>query len=108
MLQKKRFGSDCGGTAGSHGSDRRDDQMSHQDEPIPHAANNDRAGGKLQDYETVADFVRILIRRGQGDIRHALEELRGLKGRGEFDPDAVFRGDRDGPIALSVFRFSRA
>ena len=66
MLQKKRLGDDCAGTAGSHGSDRRDDQMSHQDEPIPHTANNDRAGRKLQDYEPVANCVRISIRHGQG------------------------------------------
>ncbi len=52
MLQKKRFGYDCAGTAGSHGSDRRDDEMSHQDEPIPHTANDDPAGRKLQDYGT--------------------------------------------------------
>jgi hypothetical protein len=65
MLQKKRFGNDCAGTAGSHGSDRRDDQMSHQDEPIPHTANDGRAGRKLQDYEPVANCVRISIRHGQ-------------------------------------------
>jgi hypothetical protein len=51
MLQKKRFGDDCAGTAGSHGPDRRDDQMNYQDEPIPHTANDDRAGRTLQGYE---------------------------------------------------------
>jgi hypothetical protein len=39
--------------------------MSHQDEPIPHKANDDRAGRKLQDYEPVANCVRISIRHGQ-------------------------------------------
>jgi len=42
MLQKKRFGNDCAGTARSDGPDRCYDQMSYQDEPIPHAANHDR------------------------------------------------------------------
>jgi hypothetical protein len=42
MLQKKRFGNDCAGTARSHGPENRDDQVSHQDEPIPHAGNDDR------------------------------------------------------------------
>jgi hypothetical protein len=42
MLQKKRFGDDYAGTAGSHGPDRRDDEMSYRDEPIPHTANDDR------------------------------------------------------------------
>ena len=49
MLQKKRFGNDRAGTAGGHGSDRRDDQMSHQDKPIPHTKDDDRVGRKLQD-----------------------------------------------------------
>jgi hypothetical protein len=31
----------------------------HQDEPIPHTANDDGAGRKLQDYEPVANCVRI-------------------------------------------------
>jgi hypothetical protein len=65
MLQKKRLGDDCAGTAGSHGPDRRDDQMSHQDEPIPHTANDDRAWRKLQDYEPVANCGRLSIRHGQ-------------------------------------------
>ena len=69
MLQKKRFGNDCAGTAGSHGSDRRDDQMSHQDEPIPHTANDDRAWPKLKDYEPVANCGRLSIRHGQGAAR---------------------------------------
>jgi hypothetical protein len=66
MLQKKRFGDDCAGTAGSHGPDRRDDQMSYQDEPIPHPANDDRAGRTLQGYEPVANCGRLSIRHGQG------------------------------------------
>ena len=79
------------GTAGSHGSDRRDDQMSHQDEPIPHTANDDRAGRKLQDYEPVANCVRISIRHGhvrQGAnikaicvIRHATSSVSQLVGK---------------------------
>jgi len=36
MLQKKRFGDDGAGAAGSQVPDRRDDQMSYQEEPIPH------------------------------------------------------------------------
>jgi len=52
MLHKKRFGDDCTGTARSHGPDRRDDQMSDQDEPIPHTANADRPWPELQGYET--------------------------------------------------------
>ena len=65
MLQKKRFGNDRAGTAGGHGSDRRDDQMSHQDEPIPHAANDDGAWRKLQGYQPIANCGRLAIRRGQ-------------------------------------------
>jgi hypothetical protein len=65
MLQKKRFGDDCAGTAGSHGPDRRDDQMNYQDEPIPHTANDDRAGRTLQGYEAVANCGRLSIRHGQ-------------------------------------------
>jgi len=77
MLQKKRFGNDCAGTAGSHGSDRRDHQMSHQNEPIPHTANDDRAGRKLQDYEPVANCVRISIRHGHVGFRTELLATRG-------------------------------
>ena len=40
MLEKKRFGDDGAGTSRSHDLDDRDDQVSHQDEPIAHAANN--------------------------------------------------------------------
>jgi len=42
MLQKKRFGDDRAGTSRSHDPDDRDDQVSHQDEPIAHAPNDDR------------------------------------------------------------------
>src|SRR5579862_5632340 len=45
MLQKKRFGDDCAGTPRSHSPDRRDDEMSDQDEPIPHAATMAAVGG---------------------------------------------------------------
>lgn len=41
MFQKKRFDNDCAGTARRRGPDRRDNEMSYQDEPIPHAVNND-------------------------------------------------------------------
>jgi hypothetical protein len=42
MLQKKRFGDDRAGTSRSHDPDDRDDQVSHKDEPIAHAPNDDR------------------------------------------------------------------
>ena len=42
MLQKKRFGNDGAGTAWGDGPDRCYDQMSYEDEPIPHTANDDR------------------------------------------------------------------
>jgi hypothetical protein len=45
MLQKKRFGDDCAGTPRSHSPDGRDDEMSDQDEPIPHAATMAAVGG---------------------------------------------------------------
>ncbi len=71
MLQKKRYGDDCAGTAGSHGPDRRGDQISHQDEPIPHTANDDRAWQKLQDYEPLANCgARLSIRHGHAALPH--------------------------------------
>jgi hypothetical protein len=42
MLQEKRFGNDGAGTAWGDGPDRCYDQMSYEDEPIPHTANDDR------------------------------------------------------------------
>ena len=42
MLQKKQFGDDRAGTSRSHDLDDRDDQVSHKDEPIAHAPNDDR------------------------------------------------------------------
>jgi hypothetical protein len=42
LLQEKRFGDDGAGTARTHDPDRRDDQVSHQNEPIAHTANDDR------------------------------------------------------------------
>jgi hypothetical protein len=86
MLQKKRFGNDCAGTAGSHGSDRRDDQVSHQDEPIPHTANDDRAGRKLQDYEPVANCVRISIRHGHVIVERAPLSFDVLEGKFQSSP----------------------
>jgi hypothetical protein len=55
MLQKKRFGDDCAGTSRSHDLDDRDDQVSHQDEPIAHAANN----GRLADSDVVLPVFRL-------------------------------------------------
>jgi len=40
MLQEKRFGNDCASTARSDGPNSSYDQMSYQDEPIPHTAND--------------------------------------------------------------------
>ena len=42
MLQQKRFGNDGAGTAWGEGPDRCYAQMSYEDEPIPHTANDDR------------------------------------------------------------------
>jgi len=66
VLQKKGFGDDRAGAARSHGSDRRDDQMSHQDDPFPHAVNDDRGRQRSQVCDSVADCGRIAIRHGQG------------------------------------------
>jgi hypothetical protein len=41
MFQKKRFGNDRAGTARGDGSDRCYDQMSDQEEQIPHTGNDD-------------------------------------------------------------------
>ena len=65
MLQKKRFGDDYAGTARSHDPDDRDDQVSHHDDPIAHAANNGRGRLRSQVYDLVADCGRIAIRYGQ-------------------------------------------
>jgi hypothetical protein len=51
VLQKKRFGDDRAGTSRSHDLDDRDDQVSHKDEPIAHAPNDDRGCGLSQDYK---------------------------------------------------------
>lgn len=45
--------------------DRRDNEMSHQDEPIPHAVNNDRAWRRSQGYDSVANCGRLAIRHAQ-------------------------------------------
>jgi hypothetical protein len=65
MLEKKRFGDDGAGTSRSHDLDDRDDQVSHQDEPIAHAANNGRSWRRSQVYNSAADCGRIAIRHGQ-------------------------------------------
>lgn len=109
MLQKKRFGNDCAGTAGSRGSDRRDDQMSHQDEPIPHTANDDRAGRKLQDYEPVADCVRISIRHGHdGSCLSGNSRLRATRQHrsvvGDKDPPSHAKSSRTWKLAASSRR----
>jgi hypothetical protein len=38
--------------------------VSHQDEPIAHAANNGRSWRRSQVYDSAADFGRIAIRHG--------------------------------------------
>ncbi|MEP7246100.1 MAG: hypothetical protein ABI885_20800 [Gammaproteobacteria bacterium] len=48
----------------SHGPDCRDDQMSHQNEPIPHAANHARSWRCSQVYDSAADCGGIAIRHG--------------------------------------------
>jgi hypothetical protein len=58
------FGDDCAGATGTHGPDRRDDQMSYQEEPIPHTANDDLAGRKLQDYKPAANCFKLSTRHG--------------------------------------------
>lgn len=65
MLQKARFGDDCAGTGRGHGPDRRDNEMSHQGEPIPQAANNDWGCLRSQDYGSVLNCGRLAIRHGQ-------------------------------------------
>jgi hypothetical protein len=64
MLQKKRFGDDGAGTTRSHDLDNRDDQMSHQGEPIAHAANNGRSWPRSQVYDSLAECGRIATRHG--------------------------------------------
>jgi len=68
MLQQKGFADDCARAARSHGSDHRDDQMSHQDEPISHTANDDRGWRPSQGYEPIADCAKLSIRHGQGNL----------------------------------------
>ena len=65
MLQKKGFDNDCAGTARRHGPDRRDNEMSYQDEPILHAVNNDWGWWRSQGYDSVVTCGRLAIRHGQ-------------------------------------------
>jgi hypothetical protein len=70
MLQKKRFGNDRAGTSRSHDPDNCDDQVSQQDKPIAHAANDDSGRGLSQDYKPGFNCGRLSIRHGQVIQRH--------------------------------------
>jgi hypothetical protein len=70
MLQKKRFGDESARTPRSHGPDRRDDEMSHQYEPVPHAANHVRSRRRSQVYDSLVNCGRIAIRHGPGILRY--------------------------------------
>ncbi len=78
MLQKERFADDRAGTCGSHDPDDRDDQVSHQDEPIAHAANNGWGRGvrkSMTQSSTAADLQfamdTMLLTRASFAVRAA-------------------------------------
>jgi hypothetical protein len=77
VLQENRFGGDRTGTTGGDDPDDRDDQVSKQDEPIAHAANDDPGGGLSQDYKPGSKCGRLSIRHGHVDSPDLRPLLRG-------------------------------
>ena len=64
VFQKQGFGDDCAGTARDHDPDCRDNEMSDQDQPIPHAVNNDRGRRGWQDCDSAVNCGKLAIRHG--------------------------------------------
>jgi len=64
VLEKQGFGP-ARAPLGSHGPDRRGDEMNDQGEPIAHAANNVWSWPRSQVCTSVADRGRIASRHGQ-------------------------------------------
>lgn len=58
-------------------------KMSNQDEPIPHAVNNDWGWWRSQDYDSVVNCGRIAIRHGHGALsKEGSAGARGLRSLG--------------------------
>ena len=72
MLEQERLGDDRTETVWSGHLHDRDDRMSHEDQPLPHAGEHDRTRPCSQVCESTADYVRVSIRHGHVIDRHSV------------------------------------